>query len=188
MHIAIFGGSFDPPHVGHMMACYYLLEVHEADEVMLVPVYTHPFGKTLTGFGHRLEMCRLAAEPFGARVSVSPIEQQLNRGGPVYTVDLLEELRKRHPDDKLSFVMGSDALTETHEWKDFDRVRELANLIVLRRRGYEDAAESYKCLLPELSSSAVREAFLRGTDTEGLVPARVRRYIHMEGLYGRAGG
>jgi nicotinate-nucleotide adenylyltransferase len=165
------------------MACYYILEIHEVDEMWIVPVLAHPFGKALTPYADRVEMCRLAAEPFGGRVRVSGIEQELSSGGPVYTVDLLSEMRKRRPDDKLSFVMGSDTVSDSHAWRDFGRIKELANLIILRRRGFEDAADSYMCMLPEISSTSVRDAIRKGGGADGLVPARVLRYIRHKGLY-----
>ncbi|MFA6034509.1 MAG: nicotinate-nicotinamide nucleotide adenylyltransferase [Myxococcota bacterium] len=189
MHIAIFGGSFNPPHVGHMMACYYILEVHGADEVWMVPVFDHPFGKDLAPYALRVEMCGLAAEPFGGRVKVSRIEEELHTGNaPVYTVDLLSHLKKTHPADELSFVVGSDVLAEAGEWKEFDRVRELAGLLVLRRRGHQDLAEDHLAMLPGLSSSNVREAVRKGLPIDGLVPGRVLGLIERERLYrGRAG-
>ena len=184
MHIAIFGGSFDPPHVGHMMACYYILEVHGADEVWMVPVFNHPFGKGLTPYALRVEMCEAAAVPFCGRVKVSRMEEELHTGdAPVYTVDLLSHLKKTRPADRLSFVVGSDVLAEAGEWKEFDRVRELASLLVLRRRGHQDKAEEHLAMLPELSSSIVREAARKGQPIDGLVPGSVLRLIERGRLY-----
>ncbi|MBI5525815.1 MAG: nicotinate (nicotinamide) nucleotide adenylyltransferase [Deltaproteobacteria bacterium] len=184
MHVAIFGGSFDPPHVGHMMACYYVLDAHGADEIWMVPVFRHPFGKELAPYDARVEMCEMAIPVFGGRVKVMRFEEELSRGGaPVYTVDLLAEMRRRYPEHTFSFIVGSDGLAERHGWKDFEQIRSLARLIILRRRGFDDAAEDHKMMLPEISSTWVRDAVRRGLSIEGLVPLRVLRYIQRERLY-----
>lgn len=184
MHVAIFGGSFDPPHVGHLMACYYLLEAHGVDEVWVVPVYRHPFAKDLAPYDARVEMCEAAVGVFGGRVKVSRLEEELSREGrPVYTVDLIGELRRRFPDHVFSFIIGSDVVAELGGWKDFEKVKELARMVVLRRRGFDDSGEDYKAMLPEISSSWIRDAIRRGLPVEGLLPIRVLRYIHRERLY-----
>ena len=64
MHIALFGGSFNPPHVGHMMAAYYVIATRPVDKLWLMPAYRHPFGKRLAPFDDRVKMCELAAAPF----------------------------------------------------------------------------------------------------------------------------
>ena len=184
MHVAIFGGSFDPPHVGHLMACYYLLEAHGVDEVWMVPVYRHPFGKEMAPFDARIEMCEMATPVFGGRVKVVRFEEELSKDGkPVYTVDLLAELRRCYPDHVFSFIIGTDVVSELAGWKDFDRVKELARIIVIRRRGFDDSGEDYKVMLPEISSTWIRDAIKRGLSVEGLVPIRVLRFIAREKLY-----
>jgi len=184
MRIAVFGGSFDPPHTGHMMACYFLLGVHGADEVWLVPVFNHPFAKPLSPYEKRVEMCRLAAVPFRDRVKVDTIESEMGEG-PVYTVDLLAELRRRHPEHSFAFVVGSDTLAESRCWKDFDKIQTLAELIVLQRRGSADSGKKTPFLLPELSSTQIRNLLGSGSPADGLVPASVLDYLKKEGLYSR---
>ena len=71
---AILGGSFNPPHISHQMACLYLLEALAADGVLLVPACHHPFGKSLVSFEHREAMCEILARPFGGRVELSDVE------------------------------------------------------------------------------------------------------------------
>jgi len=184
MRIAIFGGSFDPPHAGHMMACYYILEVAGVDEVWMVPVYLHPFGKMMAPYENRLEMCRIAAEPFGGRVKVVGIEKELSKdGSPVFTVDLLEELKKRYVGHELVFVAGSDTLGDAPAWKEFNRIKELATLLILRRRGHDTECALQPAMLPEISSSFVRETVKNGGDAGALIPSRVLEYIKKENLY-----
>ena len=76
MRVAIFGGSFNPPHLAHQMAALYVLETAAVDELWLVPAFRHPFGKALAPFADRLEMCELAAAALGTRVKVSAIERE----------------------------------------------------------------------------------------------------------------
>lgn len=180
--VAVFGGSFNPPHVGHVLAVAYVLAVHEVDEVLVVPAFRHPFNKDLCAFEHRAAMARLA---FGdlARVSVSEIEREL--GAPVSrTVDTLEALLERHSDWRLHLVIGADVLHDREKWHRFERVVELASPLVLGRAGVSHP-EAPRAVLPEVSSSQIRSALARGDRgvVDSLVPRRVRDYIEREGLY-----
>jgi len=167
-----------------MMACYFLLGVQGYDEVWLVPVFKHPFAKPLSPYENRVEMCRLAAVPFGERVKVETIESEMGTG-PVYTVDMLGELRRRYPGHSFAFVVGSDALAESQCWKDFDKIRSLAKLIVLQRRGSVDSGDKATFLLPELSSTQIRKLLVSGSPVEGLIPVAVLDYLKKEGLYSK---
>jgi nicotinate-nucleotide adenylyltransferase len=91
----LFGGSFDPPHLGHQMACLYLLEGLGAADLWLLPAATHPFGKVLTAFAQRLLLCEALVAPFGGRATVQPIEAEL--GGAGRTFDTVCALQARHP-------------------------------------------------------------------------------------------
>lgn len=183
MKIAIFGGSFDPPHIGHMMAVYYVLATTDVQKVWIVPSYRHPFGKELTPYNMRVEMCRLASSIFGDRVEVKRFEEELaDNSHPVYTIDLLKYLNDRYRDDRFYFVIGSDILLEMDKWKDFDKIENYARLIILRRRGVEPS-EDYKAVLPEVSSSMIRENIKKSIPVAGLLPLEVYRYIEKNNLY-----
>ena len=181
--VAIFGGSFNPPHVGHVLAAAYVLSVHEVDRLLVVPTYRHAFNKELCPFEHRLEMARLA---FGelARAEICDIERELGREVS-RTLDTLEALQARRPEWSLRLVVGADVLHDRDKWYRFERVQELAPLLVLGRAGvaHPDAPPS---VLPEVSSSAVRAALQSGDDAwvRAYVPAAVRRYIRQERIYG----
>ena len=115
--IAIFGGSFNPPHVAHQLVALYVLETQPVDELWLVPAYAHPFGKQLVDFEHRVAMCELAARALGPRAKVSRAEEELaTRPGFVAsrTLDLIEHLGG--PDRQLRLVCGTDILGETAKW------------------------------------------------------------------------
>jgi nicotinate-nucleotide adenylyltransferase len=181
--IALLGGSFNPPHVGHAMAAWWVLATQPVDEVWLLPSFVHPFGKALAPWADRVRMCELAVESIrGARVSTAEAELE---GDPLVgrTVRTLEHLHARDPGHRFALVVGTDILAETARWHRFDRVKELARLIVIGRQGYPPVAGAPS--MPEVSSSAIREAIAGGGDVSGLLPKAVAEYIATHGLYRR---
>jgi nicotinate-nucleotide adenylyltransferase len=180
MEIALFGGSFDPPHVGHLLAATYVLATEPVEELWLVPVHEHPFGKQLIGsFEHRVELCRAMIEDAGLRrARVSRVEAEL--GGQVRTVDLLEHLHRTHPGVRFALVLGSDLASERSQWKRFDRVQELARIIELPRGGYTGSGIA----MPQVSSTEVRGLLASGGDASRLVPRAVLERIRAAGTYG----
>lgn len=188
MDIALFGGSFDPPHVGHLLAAAYVLATEPVDELWMVPVFEHPFGKRFRGpYEHRVQLCEAAVATLGlARAKVSRLEAELAaRGGEGRTVDLLEHLQKTRPQDRFSLVIGSDLLAETAQWKRFDRVRELARLIVLERGGHQGHGEAGGPVIIEVSSTLVRGLLSEGKDARRYVARQVLDEIERGGFYRR---
>jgi nicotinate-nucleotide adenylyltransferase len=179
--IALLGGSFNPPHVAHLMAAYWTLATQGVAEVWLLPSFRHPFGKPLAPFADRVRMCELAAAAIRG-VHVCPAEAEL-AGDPLVgkTVRTLEHLTEKHPRHRFALVIGSDILGETDKWYRFDRVRELARLIVVGRSGHRGAGGAPS--LPPVSSTEIRERLGRGEDVSALVPARVLRYLEERRLY-----
>jgi nicotinate-nucleotide adenylyltransferase len=180
MHIALFGGSFNPPHVGHMMAAYYVVATRPVDKLWLMPAYRHPFGKRLAPFDDRVKMCELAAQPFGKWMEVSRVEEQV--GGEGRTVEVLEFLVRRYTSDRFSLVLGTDILPEKSKWKDFHRIEELAGVIIVPRAGYPDASVPGPAI-PEVASTEIRGRLVRGQDVSHLVPRAVAEYAARNGLY-----
>jgi nicotinate-nucleotide adenylyltransferase len=181
--IALLGGSFNPPHVAHVMAAWWALATQGVREVWLLPSFRHPFGKALAPFEDRVEMCRLAvAAVRGAHVCAAEAELA---GDPLCgkTARTLEHLRQKHPDLDFALLVGADILPETGTWYRWDRVNELARVVVVGREGYQGGAEPR---LPAVSSSQVRDRLGRGEDVSALVPGRVLAYLSERGLY-RAG-
>jgi nicotinate-nucleotide adenylyltransferase len=180
--IALLGGSFNPPHVAHLMAAWWVLSTQEVSEVWLLPSYRHPFGKTLAPFEDRLRMCRLAAAALRG-IQVCGAEAELADDPLVgKTVRTLEHLRAGHPSRRFALVVGSDVLGETDKWYRWNRVKELARIIVVGRQGHPQGADGLP-LLPAVSSTEIRERLARGQDVSALVPARVLAYIREKGLY-----
>ena len=178
MTVAVFGGSFNPPHVGHVLAAAYVLATQEVERVLVVPAHKHPFGKPLALFDDRVTMCELAMKPLGS-VHVSRIEQTTDG----LTLHMLEAIRNAHPDWSLRLVIGSDILAEADKWFRFDEVRKLAPLIILGRAGFEPP--NRELVLPEASSTRVRELLTkREWDAlSPLVPRAVLEYIRTKNLY-----
>lgn len=179
--VAILGGSFNPPHVAHLMAAWWTLATQDVAEVWLLPSFRHPFGKALAPFEDRVEMCRLAARALRG-VHVCTAEAEL-AGDPFVgkTARTLEHLHAKHPDHRFALVVGADVLPDTDKWYRWDRVKELARIVVVGREGYPAVAGAPA--LPAISSTEIRARIARGEDVRGLVPERVRRYVAEKGLY-----
>lgn len=176
---AVYGGSFDPPHVGHVLAVAYALSTGEVDDVLVVPCFQHPFAKSLAPFSLRIEMVEAAMSPL-RWVSVSRVEEEL--GGESRTLRTLQHLVATEPSRSLRLLIGADILADAHKWHGFDEVVRLAPLLVLGRVGFlrDDAPPP---VLPDVSSTKVRASVPAGRDLRSLVPARVLEIIRREGLY-----
>lgn len=181
MQVALLGGSFNPPHVGHLLAAHYVRATQAVDEVWLMPSFRHPFGKELTSFEHRVRMCEAIARDASGWLKVSEVEREV--GGEGRTVDTLSFLTARHPAHRWSLIIGSDILRDLPKWKDFDRIQELAQVLVLYRAGYP-APEALGPPLAEVSSTEVRETLARGELPSALVPRAVLDYARAHRLYG----
>ncbi|MEZ4256286.1 MAG: nicotinate (nicotinamide) nucleotide adenylyltransferase [Polyangiales bacterium] len=178
--VAIYGGSFDPPHVAHVLVASYVLSTAEVDELWVIPTWEHPFAKHLNApFEARVEMCNLAFGLF-ERARVLRTEGEL--GGVSRTLHTLEELRRRDPDVAFRLVMGADLLSETDRWHAFDKVRTIAPPLVVGRAGHEHA-EGSPFDFPAISSTDVRDRVQKGASVRGLIPHAVATYIERHQLY-----
>jgi nicotinate-nucleotide adenylyltransferase len=184
------GGTFDPVHHGHLVAASEVAVLFGLDEVVFVPT-GQPWQK-----GHRevspaedRYLMTVVATASNPRFTVSRVD--LDRGGPTYTIDTLDDLRRQRPGDELFFITGADALSQILSWRDSDRCFELAHFIGVTRPGFDLEAAH----LPEgtvslvevpalaISSSDCRERVGRGMPVWYLVPDGVVQYIEKRGLY-----
>ncbi len=179
-HIALLGGSFNPPHVGHLMAAHYVRATQAVDEVWLMPTFRHPFGKVSVDFEHRVRMCERMGEDTSGWLKTTRVESEVGKDGR--TVDTLEFLHTRHPAMRFSLIIGSDILKDLPHWKDFDRVQRLARVVVLYRAGYP-APGTVGPPLAEVSSSDIRERITRHEPPVDLVPREVLAYAREHHLY-----
>jgi nicotinate-nucleotide adenylyltransferase len=176
--VALFGGSFNPPHVGHLMGALYVRACLGDDEVWLVPTFHHPFGKETVDYEHRVAMCEAAAADHSSWLKVSRAESQV-ASTEGRTIDLLEHLLPRHPGTRFRFVIGSDILADLPKWKAWDRIQSMVDVTVLNRAGYP--AEG--TVGPPLAM--VSSTQLRASMDPQLVPRAVLQYVREKGLFGR---
>jgi nicotinate-nucleotide adenylyltransferase len=180
--VAIFGGSFNPPHVAHQLVALYVLETAPVDELWLVPAFRHAMGKPLAPFEDRLRMTELAAAALGPRVRVSDVERVI--GGESRTIRTLSHLRQANPGHTFSVVIGADLLPELPSWQGGDELRRTVPFIVVGRGGVEtDGPAASGLEMPPVSSSDVRRRLAAGEPVDALVPRTVVAYISQHGLY-----
>ena len=184
MKVGVFGGTFDPVHVGHLAIAQAALESAKLDRVIFVPARRSPLKgrEPSASAGDRLAMVEAATknEP---RFAVSRVE--LDREGPSYTVDTLESLKDQ---GQLFLILGSDALADLPKWHSPDRIRALASLLVARRPGAPEpdagsGARAFDAPCLDISSRELRARAARGLSLRYLVPDDVWRHIERKGLY-----
>lgn len=179
--IAIFGGSFDPVTIGHVMVVSHLiLNEPSIDEVMITPCYLQT-GKRLSSFEDRFVMCELAFD-WLPNVTFSSVEQVL--GGESVTARTVKYLAE-NSSDKFRFVMGSDLLDKVHTWEGWDVVEQLAPPIVVGRAGIPSSKSENTPICPVVSSSMVRNFLYEGKflQAKRYLPSGVYRFIESKKLY-----
>ncbi len=182
MRIALIGGSFNPPPLGHLFLAAQVLATREPNEVWLAPAVRHAFGKPLASFDDRLAMVELAAGPLGPLIRASRVELDATEAGSTGTTVELLRFMRGHSNHELLLVVGSDILLEKDRWARFDEVERLAELVVVNRAGYA-TVEGGGTPLPEISSTDLRERLAKGLPVAELVPAAVERYAREKRLY-----
>ena len=205
MKIGVYGGTFNPPHLGHITAARAVFELLKLDRLVLVPDRTPPHKDLPAGSPsaeQRLEMTRLAGEQLGLGDRVETLDLELRREGPSFTSDTLADLRAQNPDAELWLLMGTDMFLTLHTWHEPERILSLAGVAAFGRT--EEDTESLFALqranlyhtypnariftltipgVVEISSSELRRRLERGGGANLLAPA-VYGYILRQGLYG----
>lgn len=171
--VGIFGGSFNPPHLGHEAICRWLIAKKLVDEVWVIPCFIHPFGKELVSFGDRYEMCRLAFGKLGSKVLLSTVEKDL--GGTSHTVKTIAHLKKQYPDYQFSLVTGGDIASQTSEWRDFDQIKMLVDIISIPR-GSDSP-------IPDISATEVRRRLAKDEAIDDFISPEIAAYIDAHHLY-----
>lgn len=191
MKIGVFGGSFDPVHVGHLVAAEHARNELGLDQVRFVPAGQQPL--KVEGHGaaaeHRLAMLARAIRGHPGFVLD---RSEIDRPGPSYTIDTLRALRTAHPQDQLFFIVGADAARDLAQWREADRLPELATVVVVTRPGasaprHRAVARVLEIPAVDVSATGIRDAVRRGDPISHLVPPGVDQYITAHGLY-RNGG
>jgi nicotinate-nucleotide adenylyltransferase len=194
MHkVGIFGGTFDPIHIGHLLLAEHTCEVLHLDEVWFMPAADPPhkdYQPLATG-QERLEMIRLAIEghPFFRLTDI-----EMERGGVSYTVDTIEELQRRHANHAFSFLMGADMVNYLPKWHRIDDLALRIEFIGVQRPGttlhlnelpahIRDKVKMVEIPLIELSSTEIRERASQGRSFRYMVPEPVHQFIQRNDLY-----
>ncbi len=198
MKTAIIGGSFNPPHIGHIHLINQVLRSTDFTRIILVPLHTpnHKSVENEIDPQHRVNMVRLLAEniPVGCIVDSCEIE----RGGISYTYDTVKEILGRYEDtNEIGIIIGDDLLSGLVEWNRFDLLKEIASFLVVRResdsldvlemidkiRKNRVSIELLTNRIVEVSSSEIRRRIEAGEDASRLLPLNVLSYIQEHGLY-----
>jgi nicotinate-nucleotide adenylyltransferase len=196
VRLGVLGGTFNPPHLGHLVCAQEAYAQLALDKVLLVTAHTPPHKpvEDEPGVEHRLELCRLAVNG-DQRFEASDIE--VGRPGPSYTVDTLSELHSNAPDTDLFLIVGGDIAAGLASWHEPERVLSLATLAVAKRRGTSRATVDRVLSqlgggertsffpMPRIavSSTMIRERVRSGLPIRYLVPEPVEGYISDRGLY-----
>jgi nicotinate-nucleotide adenylyltransferase len=187
--IGLYGGSFDPVHLGHLLVAGAAIEELDLDRLLLIPAAQSPFKPTQepASAGLRVRMLRLA---FAGWEQCTVDEQEIQRGGVSYTIDTLRAVRERYPAAALFCLIGGDHLAALPKWRDAEALSRLAEFVVVPRPGENVGpppepfrVRSLRGFPLALSSSEVRGRVRAGRPITALVPAAVEEVIRNNALY-----
>jgi len=177
MNIGFLGGSFNPPHYGHLFAALYAISHFNLDHVWLAPVKDHPFGKSAIDFHHRLAMTQALVQPFTPQLKVTDIEAQLKEGGK--TLHTLNALADKYPDHNFSLLVGSDIVPELPKWHAIDQIRSTYPIHIIPR-GQNSGSPFY---IPNISSTWIRRSMGQNKMPSLAAPKNILAYVEQHKLY-----
>jgi len=192
MHILLFGGSFNPPHLGHRIVTHQAFELIEGvDELWLLPDYQHSFAKNskLASPQHRLAMCQLFIKNTPAPIKVSSIAIDHQMSGN--TIEHITYLQKHYPKHKFSFLMGSDQLPSFTKWGSWQQLLKLLPFYIYPRPDFPfkplqknmHPLKSPNQIITNLSSTLIRNRLHKNLLISHLVPPAIAKYIRQNNLY-----
>ena len=186
--IGIYGGTFDPIHLGHLITAQFVLELRNLEKIIFIPCNISPFkqNENHADSMHRLEMTRIAIKNY-PQFDYSDFE--IKKGAISYTIETLRHLSKTYP--KLELIIGFDNLVLFDKWKEPDEIIKLSTLTVLKRRvenklannKYFSLAKFVETPIIEISSSMIRRRIKNNQPVDFLIPPEVLKYIKTNGLY-----
>ena len=191
MKICIFGGTFDPPHIGHLLAAQTVCEAERFDKILFIPAYQTPNKIDVTPVENRLDMLKIAVES-NPNFEISDVE--LERKGISYTIDTIKIIKKEQGLNKkdIFYLIGSDSLLEFHKWKEPKEILNECQVIVAIRPGFRPSDIPAWILhniqfanIPrfEISSTIIRHRWVENKTIRYLVTLPVWNYINENGLY-----
>ena len=191
MRVCIFGGTFDPPHIGHLLIAQTVCEEEKFDKILFVPANIPPHKKNISGVNDRLTMLNLAIKG-NPNFEISDME--IERGGVSYTIDTLKDIRSSFikAEDELFYLIGSDSLLGFKKWKDPKEILKNCSVVVAIRPGFRPSDIPAWILhriqfanIPrfEISSSNIRQRWRENKTIRYLVTLPVWEYINHHNLY-----
>lgn len=189
--IGFFGGSFDPPHLGHLMLGLSFLALESLDELWIVPCDDHAFKNSISAFSHRLAMCNLA---FSRLKNAKVIDIEHHLKPPNYTINTIKAITKQRPDVKLLIGLGSDLISDFPKWHNAAALAQMVELVIFEREHYpceqlpkllNNARVHRAYALPDTNSTALRN-YLKSNANQELCPfmdPKVAHYIEAHRLY-----
>lgn len=191
--IGIMGGTFDPIHLGHLLAAETALEACGLDEVWFIPSAGPPMklGDPGADGASRLEMVKMATAP---HPRFKAVDLELQRGGVSYSYDTVKDLRERYPDFSFAYIIGSDRINDLQHWHRSEELAELVTFIGVERPDEAADTEALPAYLRDrlvlavmpqigISSTDIRQRRLKGNSIRYLVTENVYEYIAEKGLY-----
>jgi len=177
--VAVYGGSFNPPHVGHAMVAQWVVWTGRADAVWFVPVYQHAFegrhNKTLASFGRRVDWCHALVEDLGAGFEVSTVEATLSP--PSYTIHTLEHLAEVHEQTRFRLIIGADSIPDLPEWHRWSDIAARFDPIIVGRQGHSAPPDIQTVDFPNVSSTEVRQRLEQGLSVDHLLTRGVASMV-----------
>ena len=191
MKICLFGGTFDPPHIGHLLIAQTVCEAENFDKILFIPAYTPPHKNNITPVKHRIEMVKLA-------ISDNPnfeySDADIVRKGVSYTIDTILDIKQKSgfKNDEVYYLIGSDSLIDLKNWKDSKKILKECNVIVAIRPGFRPSDIPHWILqkvhfanIPrfELSSTKIRSRWVKDLTIRYMVTLPIWEYINKNNLY-----
>ena len=183
--IGLLGGTFDPPHIAHLIAAERAIDAIALDKVLFIPaaVPPHKSEAKISSVEDRLAMLRLATHD-NPKFEISTIE--LDRPGPSYTIDTLRQLKQQSPSDNFVLLIGTDQFQQFDSWREPDQILSLAEIVVVARSSSQQRRDGFRFFdmpLIDISATEIRQRVRDGRTIRYLVPDAVRTYIAAHHLY-----
>ncbi len=174
MNIALFGGSFDPPHVGHEKIVYAVLDSVDIDKLIVVPTFLNPF--KITSHLTSLQRLALTKELFSNnnKIEVSDFEVSQNKATP--SIETVNHIIKKYKPKNIYLIIGADNIKSIHLWKDFDKLNQLVTFIVISRDGYEEKNDIIQTINIKLDIN-ISSTTLRGNLDLKYIPKKIEQKV-----------
>ena len=195
MKICLFGGTFDPPHIGHLLIAQTVYEAENFDKILFIPAYAPPHKNNVTPMKHRIEMVKIAISD-NPNFEYSDVD--IVRKGISYTIDSIVDIKRKYEltNDEIYYLIGSDSLIDFKNWKDSKEILDECIVIVAIRPGFRPSDIPHWILqkvhfanIPrfELSSSKIRSRWVKDLTIRYMVTLPIWEYINENNLYSSKG-